>query len=75
MGKMTRAEHFNRYKQRALEYVRENDIPQAVASMCSDLGKHPETRDHIGCGLGVSLLAAGYMNTSAKAKEWIEGFN
>jgi hypothetical protein len=38
---MTRAEHLNWCKQRALEYVATGDLSQAVASMTSDLHQAP----------------------------------
>ena len=40
----TRADHLNWAKQRALKYVELGDLPNALASMMSDLEKHPETR-------------------------------
>jgi Tfp pilus assembly protein PilF len=39
------AEHIAFCKQRALEYVQQGDLSQAFASLVSDLGKHPKTRD------------------------------
>lgn len=40
---MTREEHLAWAKQRALEFVDLNQIPKAIASITSDLSKHPET--------------------------------
>ena len=40
----TRAEHLAWCKRRAMEYVDAGDLSNAVASMGSDLSKHPETR-------------------------------
>jgi hypothetical protein len=40
---MTRAEHLAWCKERALEYLDMGDRVNAMASMISDLGKHPET--------------------------------
>ena len=40
---MTRAEHLQWCKDRAMEYVKEGDLLNAVTSMMSDLRKHPET--------------------------------
>ena len=42
----TRDEHLAWCKQRALEYADRGDTTNAVASMMSDLGKHPETENH-----------------------------
>jgi hypothetical protein len=43
---ISRAEHLEWCKKRALEYVNRGDTSQAFASMGSDLGKHPETANH-----------------------------
>jgi hypothetical protein len=42
MPETTRDEHMRWCKTRALEYVERGDGAQALASMTSDLGKHPE---------------------------------
>jgi len=72
---MTRAEHLQWCKDRAMEYVANGDIAQAIASMSSDLGKHPETRNHLGIQLGVMMLCSGALRTQQQAREFIEGFN
>lgn len=72
---MTRGEHIEWCKRRALEYVDADDLGQAWASMASDLGKHEETRRHAGIELGVRMLFAGHLDTSAKMIKFIEGFN
>ncbi len=70
----TRAEHLAWCKERALEYVDLDDLPSAVASMVSDLGKHDETR---GIALPVMALAFAAIESGDKAevRRWIEGFN
>lgn len=70
---MTREEHLQWCKGRALGYV--DDAPKAVASMVSDLCKHPETENHIGIQLGTILMFGGQMNTVAETEKWINGFN
>jgi hypothetical protein len=70
---MTRAEHLEWCKKRALEYARAGELQNAVASMGSDLNKHPETRGHIGIELGVGLLFT--RPTQHDIIHWIEGFN
>ena len=69
---MTREEHLKWCKERALEYVEAGDLDQAVNSMGSDLGKHPE----LGCN--PYLLMAGAMEAQAgderAVRRWIEGF-
>ena len=48
---MTRSEHLAWCKTRALEYCKVGNIDDALASMLSDLGKHPETVDSVkSCG-------------------------
>lgn len=72
---MTRAEHLAWCKQRALEYVDQGDLAQAIASMTSDLGKHFETAGHPAIELGMMLIMTGNLNTSAAVRKFIEGFN
>lgn len=72
---MTRQEHLQWCKDRALEYVERGDITNAIASMSGDLRKHPETQDHAGIQLGMMLLVGGRMNTKEDARRFIEGFN
>jgi len=72
---MNRAEHLQWCKDRALEYVEENDLGQAFASMGSDLSHHPETEGHSGIKLGAALLFTGQLSTPAQMRRFIEGFN
>lgn len=72
---MTREEHLQLAKGRALEYLNAGDIQNAVTSMMSDLSKHP---DFIG-GAYNSLNLLGIMyaanHNERGARRWIEGFN
>jgi hypothetical protein len=72
---MTREEHMDFCKKRALEYVDNGDINGALASMASDLNKHPETEGHIGISLGMAQLMGGFLNDTASMRKFIEGFN
>jgi len=72
---ISRQEHLDWCKKRALEYVDAGDLPQAFASMGSDLGKHDETSNHIGMELGMMLLMGGHLSTPEKMRKFIEGFN
>jgi Tfp pilus assembly protein PilF len=69
----TRAEHLAWCKERALEYLDAGDLANAVASMGSDLNKHPQT------GAGAALMSLGLMYVmncdQAGVRRWIEGFN
>ena len=72
---MTRAEHLAWCKQRALEYVEAGDLEEAMASMCSDLTKHPETANHAGSQIGLLMLMNGHLDTPQKMRTFIEGFH
>jgi len=72
---MNRVEHMAWAKQRALEYVDAGDVNNALASMASDLGKHPETEGHAGIQLGMMQLMSGYLKTPEAMRKFIEGFN
>lgn len=70
-----RAEHLQWCKDRALQYVDADDLPQAFASMFSDLGKHPETNSPTLAQLGMMMLMGGQLATSHQMREFINGFN
>jgi hypothetical protein len=72
---MTRTEHLRWAKDRALEYADLGDTANAVASMCSDLRKHPELENHGGVQLLMMMAAAGHLNSPAALRREIEGFN
>lgn len=73
---MDRAEHLAWCKQRAHEYLDVGDVANAIASMMSDLGKHPETE---GVGKNPALVMFGMMaaqnNSREDARRYIDGFN
>jgi len=70
-----RAEHLAWCKTRALGYVDLGDMASALASMGSDLDKHPQTKGHPGTELGTMLLINGNLGTAAEMRKFIEGFN
>lgn len=71
---MDRNEHLAWAKQRALAYLdREHDMKEAVASLCSDLRKHPEHANNAAIPLGVGLLLLP-TTTERDIRRWIEGF-
>ena len=72
---MTREEHLQWAKQRALAYVESGNIPDALASMFSDLRKHPETESHPAIQLGAVLMFSGRLSTPEEARKFIEDFN
>jgi hypothetical protein len=72
---MTRSEHLQWCKQRAIEYIDAGDLQQAFASMVSDLNKHTETAGHPAIELGTMQLMSGFLSTPDAMKKFIEGFN
>lgn len=72
---MDRPDHLNWCKQRALEYIELGDLEGSLTSMFSDLGKHPETREHPGIVLGGMMLVGGLLNSPEEVRKFIEGFN
>lgn len=72
MNEVTRDEHLAWCKTRALKYLDIGDVKNAVASMGSDLTKHPGTNG----SSGLMMLGISYAinNDAAGARRWIEGF-
>lgn len=71
----TRSQHLQWCKQRALAYVDAGDLPQAWASMASDMSKHPETSEHIALEMGTMMLLGGMLNSQKEMRDFIKGFN
>lgn len=71
---MTRSEHIEWCKARALEYINIGDLQSAYTSMVSDLGKHPETEAHPAIMLGMGLMMSGQLSTPEAMKHFINGF-
>ena len=72
---MTRAEHLQWCKDRAMEYVKTGDLEQAFASFNSDMRKNIETAGHRGLELGAQLFFGKFLNTAREMEKWILGFN
>lgn len=72
---MTRSDHLQWCKNRALEYCEARDLEQAYASMSSDLGKHDKTKNHSAIKVGMMMLVAGHLNGPEKMRKFINGFN
>jgi hypothetical protein len=74
---MTRAEHLQWCKDRAMEYVKEGDLLQAVTSMMSDINKHPETGDKGGVLAMLGIMAAQQAQSGDRegVVRYIQGFN
>ena len=74
MPDMTRDEHLAWCKERARPYLDQRSAQDAVASMMSDLKKHPETAD-IPTGIVMIGLWAATRGDVEEARRFIEGFN
>lgn len=72
---MSRQEHLDWCKNRALEYINNGDAENTWASMVSDLSKHEDTAGHPAIELGMMLMFSGNMSGIAETKKFIEGFN
>ena len=67
----SRAEHLEWCKQRAREYLAIGEWQNAMTSMVSDLGKHPETERSREIG-GYLMLTVSDVESCRK---FVEGFN
>ena len=72
MTKRTRDEHLKWCKQRAREYLDAGDLANAVASMASDMRKHPECRVNEGLVL-LGMLYVTQLDEDG-VRRWVEGF-
>ena len=72
---MTRSEHVQWSKDRALEYVKQGDTVGAFASISSDLSKSEETENHPAMHLGMALQIRGHLSTPKEMEKFIEGIN
>lgn len=72
---ISRQEHMEWCKKRALEYCDRGEFQEALLSMLSDLRKHPETENHAGGALMVSMILGGFLCRPEEIRKFIEGFN
>lgn len=72
---MTRSEHLQWCKERALKYLEEGDITGAFSSMMSDIRKHSDTDSHYGIQIGMMLMMAGKLSSIGAMEKFINGFN
>lgn len=75
MVNTSRQEHLAWCKQRAEEELAASDVSLALASLISDLGKHPDTADAAKtvAELGMTLAVAGFLDTPEQMREFIDG--
>lgn len=71
---MTRQQHLEWCKKRALEYLDKGDVQNAVTSMMSDMQKHDETKFNSPTlnMLGIMAIRSGDIH---EARRYIVGFN
>ena len=72
---ISRAQHLEWAKARALEYVELGQLRYALNSTVSDLRKHPETENHLAIQLGYNLWVAGHLQTSEQMRAFINKTN
>ena len=73
---ITRDEHLELCKKRALEYLDRGDPTEAFTSMLSDLRKHPELENHAGIRIGVGfMMLPGWITNPVEVRRWIVGFH
>lgn len=72
---MTRQEHLDWCKKRALEHIDNGDLKDAFISICTDLGKHEETKDHPAIITGMRLMLFELLNTQHDMRKFIEDIN
>lgn len=72
---ISREEHVQWCKDRAMEYIKKGDINQGLTSMFSDLKKHEKTREHPAIQIGLGLMMIGNLGTASEAEKFIQGFN
>lgn len=78
MSTKTAAEHVAWTKQRALDELAAGGpdaIGNAIASVQSDLGKHPGTQEHAAILLMGVLALGGQLRTEHEVREFIEGIH
>jgi hypothetical protein len=72
---MTRQEHLDWAKKRAVEYATKGDLMGAFTSFQSDMTKHPETKDHMALEMLSLMFIGGQLNTPREMQKFIEDFN
>ena len=73
---MTRDEHLEWAKNRALEILNAGDNEGAFTSMLSDLSKHHELQNHPGMMIGAGMIfIPNWMSNTEEIRRWITGFN
>jgi len=69
---LTRDEHLQWSKRRAMDYVNRGDLFHALTSIEFDLRKHPETANHSSIDFGLRLYINGGLRTIEELRRFIE---
>jgi hypothetical protein len=72
---LTRAEHLQWAKDRALAYVETGDLASACASILSDLSKHPQIDPSAARMVWSIEAVTGGLNTAEQVRHFINGIN
>jgi len=72
---MTRTEHLQWSKERAVEISDTGDAMGAWTSFMSDMSKHSETRDHVALEIGTMQIFGGLLLNAGDVRRFIEDFN
>lgn len=71
---MTRTEHMQWCKERALALVDDGDLVGALASMASDVRKHPDTAGNPTLTMLLTLVGPQHLGDPLSMRRFIEGF-
>jgi len=72
---MTREEHLQWCKDRAIEYADKGDTVGAFTSFQSDMSKHEETKKHMALEMMTMMYLGGHLAMPAAMRKFIEDFN
>jgi hypothetical protein len=75
MTEAKREDHVEWCKSRAREYLKEGDLTSAVASMLSDMQKHPETDTPALTAVGLVGIMEAANGNQQGVERFIDGFN
>ena len=73
MDEWSKTEWLETAKKRAIFYVNQKNLPNALSSMLSDLGKHEGTKWMVQTKHAAAGIAA-VMKGQEAVREWVEGF-
>lgn len=72
---MTRAEHLQWAKDRAVKYADAGNPVDAYASFISDMKKHDELATHSALDLMTQMVFSGLLSSPGEMRKFINGFH